>query len=106
MKQSAAVERQRVDVWLWRARFAKTRAAAARLVAEGGVRVLRDGAARRLDKPSATLAIGDELVFPQDGELRSVRVEKLPARRGPPEEARGLYADLDVLLRARADASA
>ena len=31
-------DRQRIDLWLFRARFAKTRAAAARLVSEGGVR--------------------------------------------------------------------
>src|SRR5262249_54624459 len=58
-------DRVRIDVWLWRARFAKTRAAAARLVAEGGVRRIRDPHARRLDKPSVTLACGDVLVLPQ-----------------------------------------
>lgn len=36
-------ERQRIDVWLFRARFAKTRAAAGRLVSEGGLRLVRDG---------------------------------------------------------------
>jgi ribosomal 50S subunit-recycling heat shock protein len=61
--------RQRVDLWLHRARFAKTRAAAARLIAEGGVRVVRDGAARRLEKASAELAVGDALVFALRGRL-------------------------------------
>ena len=87
-------ERQRVDVWLFRARFAKTRGAAARLVSEGGVRLVRDGASRTLDKPSAELAAGDGLVFPQGKGVRAIRVERLALRRGPAAEARGLYSDV------------
>ena len=103
MKREPEPARVRVDVWLWRARFCKTRAAASRLVSEGGVRVIRDNLARRLDKASATLACGDTLVFPQDGGLRMVRVEQLGVRRGPPTEARTLYSDLEDQLRARMD---
>ena len=62
-------ERQRIDVWLFRARFAKTRAAAARLITEGGVRIVHDGAPRRLEKPSVEVAVGDALVFPRRGKL-------------------------------------
>lgn len=89
-------ERQRIDVWLFRARFVKTRAAAARLVAEGGVRLMHEGQTRRLEKPSAEVAPGDALVFTQRGVLKTVTIEALPARRGPPAEARGLYRDLDA----------
>jgi ribosome-associated heat shock protein Hsp15 len=89
-------ERQRVDVWLHRARFAKTRAAAARLVSEGGVRLLRDGLARRLEKSSVELETGDSLVFLQRGRLCTVRVLALAHRRGPPAEARLLYSELDA----------
>lgn len=97
-----AEERQRVDVWLWRARFAKTRAAAARLVSEGGVRVVRAGAGRRLDKPSATVSPGDALVFSHDGVLRMIEIKELGTRRGPAAEARALYSDLEG-LQARLD---
>lgn len=86
-------ERQRVDVWLWRARFAKTRAAASRLVSEGGVRLIRDGASRQLEKPSVEVAVGDGLIFPHGSGLRTVRVAGLAARRGPAAEARALYAE-------------
>lgn len=86
-------ERQRVDLWLFRVRFAKTRAGAARLIAEGGVRLVRDGASRRLEKPSAELAVGDTLLFSQDGALRALQVEGLPDRRGPAAEARTFYRD-------------
>lgn len=89
-------EKQRIDVWLVRARFAKTRAAAARLVAEGGVRLVHNGQPRRLEKPSVDVAPGDALVFPQSDKLRAVRVVKLAARRGPAAEARALYSELDA----------
>ncbi len=89
--------RIRIDVWLWRARFAKTRAAASRLVSEGGVRVIRrDGASRPLGKPSAEIVAGDKLLVPQRGGIRGVEVVALGARRGPPAEARALYSDLDA----------
>jgi ribosome-associated heat shock protein Hsp15 len=86
--------RQRIDVWLHRARFAKTRADAARLVTEGGVRVVRDAQSRALDKPSVEIAPGDTLLLTQRGALRSVRIDQLPRRRGPPEEARSAYSDV------------
>jgi ribosome-associated heat shock protein Hsp15 len=88
--------RQRVDLWLHRARFAKTRAAAARLIAEGGVRLVHDGQTRRLEKPSVEVAAGDTLLFPQRGRLIALRIEGLGERRGPASEARLLYVELDA----------
>lgn len=88
--------RQRIDIWLHRARLAKTRAAAARLVTEGGVRIVRAGASRVLDKASAEVAVGDSLVFPQRGRLRVLHIQALSARRGPPVEARTLYRERDA----------
>ncbi|MGD9979743.1 MAG: S4 domain-containing protein [Hyphomonadaceae bacterium] len=88
--------RQRVDVWLFRARFAKTRAAAARLIAEGGVRLVHDGVPRRLEKPSAEVELGDALMLPQRGKLIAVRIDAIGARRGPAAEARLLYSELDA----------
>lgn len=105
------LERVRIDVWLWRARFAKTRAAAARLVTEGGVRLIREAQARRLDKPSVTLACGDTLVLPQPANegpaaLRVVTVVLLGVRRGPPAEARTLYREAEADLVRTLDALA
>lgn len=88
--------RQRVDLWLFRARFATTRAAAAQLVTEGGVRLVHNGVTRLIDKPSVEVAPGDALLLPQRGRLTAVKVEALPARRGPAAEARGLYRELDA----------
>ncbi len=89
-------DRQRVDLWLFRARFVKTRAAAARLVSEGGVRLTHAGLTRRLEKASAEVQAGDALLLVQQGALKAVRIEALPLRRGPPAEARALYSDLDA----------
>jgi ribosomal 50S subunit-recycling heat shock protein len=88
--------RQRIDVWLYRARFAKTRAEAARLVAEGGVRLVRNSHGRRLEKASVEVETGDALLFSRRGRLIAVRVDALGGRRGPPAEARLLYSELDA----------
>ena len=87
----------RVDVWLWRARFCKTRTVAGRLAESGQIRMTRAGQQSRLDKPSRTVRPGDELVFAFGGRLTAVRVEAMGARRGPPQEARGLYTALDAI---------
>ena len=84
----------RVDIWLWRARFAKSRSIAADLVERGAVRLTHQGRQTRLDKPSRVVHPGDEITFAVDGRVRAVRVEALGERRGPPAEARALYVDL------------
>jgi ribosomal 50S subunit-recycling heat shock protein len=85
----------RADVWLWRARFCKTRTLAARLIEEGRVRVSRAGTESRLDKPARPVKVGDGLVFAVAGRLHAVKVESLGERRGPPAEARALYVELE-----------
>ncbi len=82
----------RLDKWLWHARFARSRALAARRIAAGAVRVN----AVRVVKPSAPVRVGDGLSFAQGGEVRAIRILALGARRGPAPEARTLYADLDA----------
>lgn len=86
----------RIDVWLWRARFFKTRSMAARFVEEGRVRLTRAGQETRLDKPSRPVRVGDGLVFAVGGRLTAVQVEGLGERRGPATEARTLYSPLQI----------
>ncbi len=85
----------RADLWLWRARFFKTRSLAAKMVEEGRVRLTHAGVQTRLDKPSRTVHAGDELLFALAGRVIAVRVEALGERRGPPAEARALYSALE-----------
>jgi len=86
----------RADVWLWRARFFKTRSLAARFVDEGRVRLTRAGQETRLDKCARPVKIGDALVFALGGKLIAVTVAGLGERRGPPAEARTLYSPLEI----------
>jgi ribosomal 50S subunit-recycling heat shock protein len=87
----------RADVWLWRARFFKTRSLAARFIDEGRVRLTHPGLEEtRIDKPARPVKVGDRLVFAVGGRLIAVTVAALGERRGPPAEARTLYEPLDV----------
>ena len=93
----------RIDVWLWRARFFKTRTLAASFVEEGRVRLSRAGGETRIDKPSRNVKIGEGIVFAVDGKVVAVRIEALGDRRGPPAEARRLYSSLGESLTPPAD---
>ena len=83
-------ESQRLDKFLWFARIVKTRALAQQLAEEGRIRI--DG--RVVDRAHASVRIGEVLSFAVRGEVRVLRVERLPVRRGPPAEARTLYCEL------------
>ena len=81
-------EPQRIDKWLWAARFFKTRSLAAKAVDGGRVRVNGEGA-----KPSRGLKVGDELAI-RAGELEwVVEVKALSRQRGPAAHAALLYAE-------------
>jgi ribosome-associated heat shock protein Hsp15 len=85
----------RIDVWLWRARFFKTRSLAARIVEDGGVRLTRGGARTPILKASRAVRPGDVLAFAQGPRWLAVKVEALGERRGPAPEARTLYSLMD-----------
>ena len=91
-------ERCRLDVWLWRARFFKTRSLAAGVVAEGGVFVERQGQSRAADRPATPVEAGDGVSFRTGRTLRTVRVLGVGTRRGPATEARALYAEISPPL--------
>ena len=84
-------DRQRLDKWLWFARFAKTRTLAAKLVTGGFVRL--NG--QRTDNAAKAVAIGDVITLALARTTLVVRVEGLGERRGPAPEARQLYIDLN-----------
>ncbi len=93
----------RIDVWLWRARFFKTRTLSAKFVEEGRIRLTRQGGETRLDKPSRAIKCGDGLVFALGGRVTAIRIEALGMRRGPPTEARALYSSLGDTLKPSAE---
>ena len=83
-------ETQRLDKWLWCARFCKTRALAAKLCADGRVRL----GGRVIQKAHHAVRAGDVLTFPLGPHIRVIRIAALGLRRGPASEARALYEDL------------
>jgi ribosome-associated heat shock protein Hsp15 len=82
--------RQRLDKWLWFARMARTRSAAAQLVADGYVRV--NG--QRVLQPAKPVRPGDVLTIALQRDVRLIRVLAAGERRGPYPEARTLYEEL------------
>ncbi|MEM9739051.1 MAG: RNA-binding S4 domain-containing protein [Pseudomonadota bacterium] len=87
----AVLDTARLDVWLWRARFFKTRALAGQAVSKRGVRLTRFGQTRRTSKPGAGVAVGDVLTFTKGSHIEVIQVLALGERRGPASEAQGLY---------------
>jgi ribosome-associated heat shock protein Hsp15 len=81
---------QRLDKWLWCARFMRARSDCAALVAAGSIRINRQAT----DKAHARLRVGDVLTVPVHHSVRVVRVVSLAARRGPAVEARLLYEEI------------
>jgi ribosome-associated heat shock protein Hsp15 len=82
--------KQRLDKWLWFARFAKTRTLAAKLVSEGAVRV--NGI--RAEAPAKLVGPGDVLTVAAQHVTAVVRVVAPGERRGPAPEARLLYDEV------------
>ncbi len=81
---------QRLDKWLWCARFMKQRSDCARLVAEGFLRINRQAT----EKPHARLRVGDIVTLPLRGDVLVVEVVALATRRGPAPEAQTLYRQI------------
>ena len=90
---NAVPDTQRIDQWLWHARFFKTRTLASKFVTDGNVRITRDEETFRAEKSSAAVRPGDVLVFSRNDVLRIVEILQCAARRGPASEARTLYDD-------------
>lgn len=81
---------QRLDKWLWCARFFKSRSAAARFCDDGKLRI----SGQITHKAHYALRPGDILTFPLGPHIRVIKVLALAGRRGPAPEARALYEDL------------
>lgn len=81
----------RLDIWLWRARFFKTRTLSAKCIKRGQVRIIRNKQIFRVRKPHSEIQIGDQLTFTAYEKLVQIEVLSLGERRGPAKEAQKLY---------------
>jgi len=86
----------RLDLWLWAARFFKTRALAKQAIETGKVDV--DG---QRAKPARAVRLGNALRIARAEEFFEVTVQGLSDTRGPATVARTLYAESDASRQAR-----
>jgi ribosome-associated heat shock protein Hsp15 len=82
-------ETQRIDKWLWHARFARTRGAAQDLARSGHVRVNRE----KVRETSRLVHPGDVLTLGLRRGVSVIRILAIAERRGSFEEARLLYEE-------------
>ncbi|GAA4327832.1 RNA-binding S4 domain-containing protein [Pigmentiphaga soli] len=95
------MDEQRIDKWLWAARFFKTRTLAQEAVEAGQVRMGGD----RI-KPSRAVRPADVLQIRAGEQDWEVVVKGLSAQRGPAVFARTLYDETPQGLRRRLEAQA
>ena len=96
MQPETSVPSVRLDLWLWAARFFKTRALAKHAIETGKV----DVAGQRA-KPARGVRIGDALAIARGEERFEVEVLVLGASRGPASIAQTLYRESDASRLAR-----
>lgn len=84
---------QRLDKWLWCARFFKSRNLASKLLSAGRLRL----SGKVINKAHQLVRPGDVLTFPQGPFIRVVKVLFLAERRGPAPEAQLLFEDLEPI---------
>ncbi|MBS0487427.1 MAG: RNA-binding S4 domain-containing protein [Proteobacteria bacterium] len=90
----------RLDVWLWAARFFKTRALAKQAIEGGKIRI-HDGTG----KPAKLLHIGDRLRIARGEEQFEVDVLALAAQRGSTAVAQACYRETEASRTARMQAA-
>ncbi|SFW62761.1 RNA-binding S4 domain-containing protein [Luteibacter sp. UNCMF366Tsu5.1] len=81
----------RADVWLWAARFFKTRSLAKQAI-DGGKIELNDAAC----KPAKVVHVGDTFKVTRGEERLTCVVVGLSEKRGPASEAQKLYAETEA----------
>ncbi len=90
------MERQRIDKWLWAARFYKTRSLASEDLDLGRVAV--NG---QLAKPAREVKVGDTVTIRRDALVHTVVVRGLSGQRGPATVAQALYEETPQSVAAR-----
>ena len=94
------MDSQRIDKWLWAARFYKTRSLAVEEIGKGRVEVNGQSV-----KPAREVRIGDRVVLRQGPVTTTVQVLGLSLQRGPAPVARQLYLETPESLADRAQAA-
>ncbi len=91
----------RLDIWLWAARFYKTRAVAKQAIETGKVEVGGDRA-----KPSRSVRVGDALKIVRGDDTFGVEVTGLSEKRAAASVAQTLYRESEISIAQRLALSA
>jgi ribosome-associated heat shock protein Hsp15 len=86
------IEKIRLDIWLWYARFYKSRGLSSKAILGGKVRVNSN----KIIKPASKVKINDVLTINHVNVVRIIQIQSIGARRGPASEAQALYKDLSA----------
>jgi ribosome-associated heat shock protein Hsp15 len=95
---SLPVPSVRLDIWLWAARFFKTRSLAKQAIETGKVDV-----AGQRPKSSRAVRVGEQLQITRGEEHYEVEVRGLSDQRGPAPVAQQLYTETEASLARRAE---
>ncbi|MDX3935529.1 MULTISPECIES: RNA-binding S4 domain-containing protein [Stenotrophomonas] len=98
MTDATPVAAVRLDVWLWAARFFRTRSLAKQAVETGKVDV-----AGQRPKSSRAVRVGEALQISRGDEVFDIQVLGLSEMRGPAPVAQQLYAESEASLARRAE---
>ena len=85
---STSSDSVRLDLWLWAARFFKTRALAKQAIETGKIEVAGQRA-----KPARAVRMGDTVKVARGEDVFEVEVSGLSAVRGPAKVAQTLYVE-------------
>ena len=97
MEEAGSKDGVRIDLWLWAARFYKTRSVAKQAVVGGKVDV-----GGQAVKPSRTVKVGDALRIRRGEEVFEIEVRGLSDVRGSAPVAHQLYAESEESIARRA----
>lgn len=92
----------RLDIWLWAARFFKTRALSKHAIETGKVEI----GGQRANKPARAVRAGDMLRIERGEEIFQIQVADLSDTRGPAKVAQALYVESEESRRERLEAVA
>lgn len=98
MTEATPVAAVRLDVWLWAARFFRTRSLAKQAVETGKVDV-----AGQRPKSSRAVRVGEALQISRGDEVFEIEVRGLSDMRGPAPVAQQLYVESQASLARRAE---
>ena len=101
MTGDVAVTGVRLDIWLWAARFFRTRSLAKQAVEVGRVEV--DGQRTKASRP---VRVGDRLKITRGNEIFVISVQGLSEQRGPASVTQALYVEDPESVAARGEARA